>query len=375
MTKVLFIQPGYAHYRKDLFDIFHANYDVLFVFLKEISTYPANQGPNGLWNIKYLGREKSKAWGLSLIAAIYNFKPDVIVTSNNGSYQSIISGIAGRLLSIPVVLWSESWEYPALEYKRAWHSKLLKNVSAKLTSSLAKSIVICGTKSRAYNNKLLYKPKPMFFAPQSTIDMHMYSQDKHKCITNEADTNTINILYFSKIIILKGLDYLIKAFSEIESKHTNVTLTVVGDGPFRTNCENLAKELQIQHIEFVGPVPNENAWVYYQTADIFVLPNSGIGGKDGWGLVINEAASMSLPIITTDAVGAAGDLVINGLNGYVVKAGDVYALKNAIEDLVQDEYKRIEMGRQSRKLFLEFNDYNKMYRGFNDAIKAVTKKA
>ena len=122
------------------------------------------------------------------------------------------------------------------------------------------------------------------------------------------------------------------------------------------------------------PDPSEEAWKYYSVADIFVLPDGGKGGIDGWGLVINEAASMNLPIVTTYAVGAADDLVINGLNGYVVQPGNISGLHNALEKLIKDKALRTQMGKESRRLFESINDYKKMYHGFHEAIKHVIQK-
>ena len=83
---------------------------------------------------------------------------------------------------------------------------------------------------------------------------------------------------------------------------------------------------------------------------------------------------MGLPVVVTDATGAVEDLVIDGQNGYVVIAGDVTALRTALEKLIANKSKRKRMGIESRKLFESINDYNKMYNGFNDAVKYVTEK-
>jgi len=311
---------------------------------------------------------------LSLIKLIYKQKPQAIVTSNNGSYQSIISVFIGKLFNIPIILWSEAWMTP-YRVGRPYLKSLIHDIRGKFTVRGADALVVSGVRSKKLNQHIAQDGKPIFVAYQSTVDQSLFIDNSMRKGPCEVYLDKVTILYFSRIIRLKGLDVLIRAFAELEKAKQNVRFLIAGDGSFREYCEKLSNELDIQNIMFCGAVANEVAWKYYLEADIFVLPNSGSYGVDGWGLVINEAASMSLPIVTTDAVGAVGDLVKDGLNGYVVKAGDVSALRSALEKLTFDKSKRVKMGKESRKLFETINDNNKMYSGFNDAIKLVTGKS
>ena len=82
---------------------------------------------------------------------------------------------------------------------------------------------------------------------------------------------------------------------------------------------------------------------------------------------------MGKPIVTTDAVGAAYDLVKPRQNGYIVRNGDVDALYNAIKTLLSDDERIKTMGLNSRRIFEQFNDYGKMYDGFRNAISYAKK--
>ncbi len=230
---------------------------------------------------------------------------------------------------------------------------------------------MAGTKSKEFNKQISTKRKPIFAAYQSTEDQSLMTGIGTNSTSRRACSDNITILYFSKIVEYKGLDILIHAFSEIEIDYENASLIIAGDGPFRESCESLSDKSKVKNIIFYGNIQNEDAWKLYKKADIFVLPCSGKKGTEAWGLVINEAASMGIPIITTDAVGATGDLVKDGVNGYVVKAGSVSALLLAVKTLISDKAMRDSMGKESRKLFESVNSYEKMYEGFNNAIKSV----
>ena len=375
MAKILFIQPAFAHYRLQLFDLLHEHHEVIFVFLTNKSRYPSSKVPNSDWTTVYLNRKVNPFWMLNLAKLIVKVRPEVIVTSNNGSNQSIVAGITGRILGIPVILWSILWNYERAWNKKPLWKKVIKDTKIKLTSSTAMATVAGGIKSCKYNKKLVKGKKPIFIAYQSIGDLAKEIDP----LSNEVNdlrssfNERINILYFSKIIPLKGLDYLIRAFSQIEAQYSDVKLHIAGDGYFRHHCEQLANELQIKSIQFYGSVENEKAWMYYYLADIFVLPNSGTF-MEGWGLVINEAASMGLPIVTTDAAGAAEDLVIDGINGYIVEAGKQNSLKKALINLIDDNSGRIKMGLESRRLFEKINSYTKMAEGFEEAIRYILRE-
>jgi glycosyltransferase involved in cell wall biosynthesis len=150
------------------------------------------------------------------------------------------------------------------------------------------------------------------------------------------------------------------------------SLLIAGDGSFKNYCVNLSKQLNLQNVYFVGKVQFENAFDYYTVSDIFVLPSCLRGQPEAWGLTINEAMSLNLPIITTDAVGAFKDLVINGFNGYVVRNCYSFQLYKALKELLNDKDKNKSMGKNSRKIFDIFNSYEKMFKGFRNAIDLVS---
>jgi len=370
-AKILFIQPGYAHYRYSLFDMLHKNHDVTFVFARNRVRYPSQLPPDSGWNVLFLNRENNPLWILKLVRYIFTLKPEVIITSISGSSQAIASLLAGKILRIPVILWSLSWDTSRFRKGYPHWRNFQRALRVKWTTDNADAIVVGGTRSRAFNTKISPEGKPIFTAYQSAEDQSLMPGMKDNISGEKPRSDRITILYFSRIVEYKGLDILIRAFSSIEKEHENVNLIIGGDGPFREYCENLSRTLQVKNIIFHGNIHNEDAWKLYRNSDIFVLPCSGRNGTEAWGLVINEAASMGLPVITTDAVGAGGDLVKDGINGYVVKAGSFSALLRAIEKLISDKSARDCMGKESRRLFVNINNYEKMYEGFDSAVRSV----
>jgi glycosyltransferase involved in cell wall biosynthesis len=95
-----------------------------------------------------------------------------------------------------------------------------------------------------------------------------------------------------------------------------------------------------------GNKPLEELPLYYQLADVFVLPSV----EEIWGLVVKEAAVAGLPLVVSEACGAAADLVEPGINGFRVPAASADALLAAIRDVLRDDDSRRRMGQESRRI-------------------------
>jgi len=136
------------------------------------------------------------------------------------------------------------------------------------------------------------------------------------------------ILSVGQFIYRKGFDVLIKAAKNIPE---NYGVYIVGGQPAEEYI-SLKEELGLSNIHFVGFKLKEELKKYYKAADLFVLPTR----KDIWGLVINEAMSMGLPVITTDRCVSGLELVENGVNGYIISVDDEKSLAEKINYIVSE---------------------------------------
>jgi glycosyltransferase involved in cell wall biosynthesis len=374
MVRIILIQPAYAHYRQQLFDLLHAGFDTTFVFLRGQGTYPSRFSPRPEWKCVTLNTEQTRWGALRLARLLWRHKPAVIITSIDTSWQTALAILVGKLRRIPVVLWSLSWGAPH-PLASPWWKKLYRETRTRWAARRVDAVLVSGTRCREYHRRLGVPEDRMFFSPQSTSD--------HRCLARPGEVEreprpeerAVRVLYFSRIVEYKGLDILLRAFAGLVGPPAATHLAIAGAGPFRPYCERLRDELHLSNVHFLGAVPNEEAWQCYRQADIFVLPCSGRRQAEAWGLVVNEALSMSLPVVVTEAVGCVPDLVQHGRNGYVVAPGDVAALGAALQRLVEDPPLRARMGRESRAIFEEFNSYEKAYRGFAAAIRFVLRSS
>ena len=135
----------------------------------------------------------------------------------------------------------------------------------------------------------------------------------------------------------KGYDILMKA-SEKLSK--DIGIYIVGDEPTEEFIL-WRKNKNLDNVHFVGFKTKEELKKYYMAADLFVLPTR----EDIWGLVINEAMAMGLPVITTDKCVAGLELVEKGVNGYIIPTENSEILAEKINQIFSKNYKQ--MGQNS----------------------------
>ena len=148
-------------------------------------------------------------------------------------------------------------------------------------------------------------------------------------------------LYVGRLSPEKGVDVLLRAIRDLD-----VELVIAGTGPQETALRSAAPP----HVTFLGHVDRDDLPTLYADADALVVPSL----FEPWGMALNEGAAAGLPLVSTDAVGAAHDLVDDGGNGFRVPAGDAAALHGALRRLADDPALRARMGARSLEIGARF---------------------
>lgn len=144
-------------------------------------------------------------------------------------------------------------------------------------------------------------------------------------------------LYVGRYDPKKGMDDLLHSVPNIAA---DTGIYFVGGEPNDAHL-SFCKENGITNAHFVGFKKKEELADYYKAADVLVLPT----WSDVWGLVVNEAMSFGLPVITTDRCVAGMELVQDGVNGYIIPIRDQAALAEKINLLLSSDYRT--MGQQA----------------------------
>jgi glycosyltransferase involved in cell wall biosynthesis len=145
-----------------------------------------------------------------------------------------------------------------------------------------------------------------------------------------------------------------------------VSILLVGSGSMESELKQKAQQLN-RHIDvhFAGFAKQEELPGLYQSAKIFLFPTKA----DVWGVVANEACAAGLPVLITPYAGAAGELIIDGKNGFIREL-DADAWSDCAIRLLQNEKRREAFGKHSQLLVKPY-DFDAAARGILEATMAA----
>ena len=107
-------------------------------------------------------------------------------------------------------------------------------------------------------------------------------------------------------------------------------MLVIGDGPLRDSLRARVPAGLKNRVTWTGFLDEQQTvGALYRASDVLVLPSD----QEPWALVINEAAAAGLAIVSSNVVGAAAELVRDGVNGRLFPPGDLKALTDALLDV------------------------------------------
>lgn len=159
----------------------------------------------------------------------------------------------------------------------------------------------------------------------------------------------VRVLFVGAMGRLKGERDLLEAMQSVVAHHSQVRLLMLGHGA--ETVTNLCQQNNLSpFIEQLGPVAHEDRHAFFKAADVFVLPSYG----EGMPMAVLEAMAAGLPVIAT-RVGGIPELITDGVEGFLIEAGDQRALAKCLKLLVSDTPLRQQMGAHSRAKAQKFD--------------------
>ncbi len=238
----------------------------------------------------------------------------IVCGYSHAAFQLAIGALT--LARRPFVVWSE---LPRIHQGSASIRLARRALIAPLNRS--RGLLAIGSRAAETWRTVLDRPVPVVNFPYS-CNVERYTAIER----GPRAPGRFTFLFSGQLIERKGVDVLLRAFIAACATREDLNLRLAGDGPQRAELEAMVPEQLRARVTFLGFVPWERLPETYASADALVIPSR----HDGWALVVNEALAAGLPVIASEAVGAAVDLVREGTTGYRVATEDVGALRDAL---------------------------------------------
>lgn len=375
---IAFVTNICAHYRVKTFETLARCYNVDYYFFSAGDEWYWQQQhgvKTGNFHYEYLpgfrlGRTRITP---TLPWRLWRGNYDVYIKCINGRFALPMTYLIARLKRKPFILWTGIW----MRLQTPFHC-----LAWPLTRYIyhhADAIVVYGEHVKRYlvNEGV---PAERIFIAAHAVDNEAYNrtvpeEDKLALLRQLGISSDQKVvLYLGRLVEEKGVPYLIEAFASLQRE--DAVLVIVGTGPEKERLEYLVSERGITNqVRFAGYVAPEKTLPYYAIAWVFGFPSITTPYfKEPWGLVVNEAFNQGVPVIATEAVGAAaGGLVQDGVNGFVVPERDSTALAQALQRILDDADLRERLSRNARQIIADW-DNERMVLGFRQAIEYVITK-
>jgi glycosyltransferase involved in cell wall biosynthesis len=254
-----------------------------------------------------------------IFGVLHDARPDLIVVGGYAVFAEQAAIGFARAHGIPYVLHSESHLLkPRSATVKAAKRVLLPAIVAGAAAGLA-----VGSPAARYLAAYGLHPGRIRIFP-NTIDVARYRVDAESARTRAAEIRRARglperfHLYAGRLVEVKGIRDFLQARALLGS--AALPTVVAGDGPLVTEVANADGVLH------VGFQQREELVELFALAEATVVPSL----SEPWGVVVNEALACGTPVIASDAVGAAEDLIRDGVNGRIYPAGGVHALAEAL---------------------------------------------
>lgn len=157
------------------------------------------------------------------------------------------------------------------------------------------------------------------------------------------------VLFVGRMVEKKGCEYLLKAFADIQDACPESELLIVGNGPLEASLKALAAERGVR-ARFLGALPSEQIRSLLNSSRVLCMPSitAENGDAEGLGIVLLEAQSSGVPVITS-ARGGATEGIQHGKTGFAHAEKDVEAIKGYLKEILLDDALATAFGAAARE--------------------------
>jgi len=287
--------------------------------------------------------------------------PTIVTELRRGAFDALwvhgymhatnwIAYLAASAFRVPVLLRGES----NLLGRRPALRQAVKSGVLRALFYLAAGCLYVGSRNREYYQHYGVPRQKLYFAPYS-VDNAFFRRQAELLAPRRAELKAgfgippdlPVVVFVGKLVAKKQPLRLLAAYARAR-RRAPCALLVAGSGPLEKRFREQIAADAIPDVHLAGFLNQGQISQAYAVADVLALPSTWETGDDEtWGLAVNEAMNFGVPVVITDQVGCAGDLVQDGRNGFVVPHDSTEALASALSILAGNAALRRTFGARS----------------------------
>lgn len=283
------------------------------------------------------------------IDRISEWKPDALLVFG-WNYRSHLRALRHFSGKIPILFRGDS----TLLNERPGIRRVLRRLFLTWIYRHIDIALYVGQHNRRYFQKHGLRKEQLAWAPHA-IDNDRFARDSEnreaEAISWRRDLGIADddrvALFAGKLEDNKQPELLLDAFLSFDHEHAH--LVFVGTGPLEDKLRSVSRGSR--NVHFLGFQNQSRMPTVYRLGDVYVLPSQ----RETWGLGVNEAMACRRPVVVSDHVGCAPDLVIEGKSGWSFPAGDLEALSSILRRAIDGPSKLSAMGEFAEKLIASWS--------------------
>lgn len=282
---------------------------------------------------------------LRLVLALRRTRPDVLLAQ--GQWAGPIAALAAvltRVKTIYVAQWPAfytDWT-PFRAWRNAWAEWLACRLACRVVALTPSSHYQYLHRGWAGDDRLVLLPNVFSDSGRPTETDVARIRREHGW-----SPDAIHVVSVGRLAGQKRVDWLVKAWSEVQQECPSARLWIIGDGPERTALEKLAEHRGITRTcTFLGT--RARGIEFIAASDIVVMTSL----YESFGFVALEAKACGRPLIAS-AVDGLRDNVRHGVDGYLVAPNDIPALARRLVEVIENPDLRHQMGQAGAAVIAE----------------------
>lgn len=295
-----------SFYKINLFNEIAKEIDILVIF-----TGHGSQGRNSDF---YLGDRNFQYIDLNGLSRFSQIRK-LIKVLKKYEYKELILGGWDHIL-----LWTALFLSPTRKNSVIVESSYMESTTSGLKGLIKKIFIkrikkayVSGRSQKKILDNLNYKNECI--VTKGVGIFNIVPQPKY-----EPSESVKKYLYVGRLAEEKNLKFLIEVFNKLPA----LQLHIAGFGPQEKELKQISKD----NIHFLGAIDNKNLPEIYQSMDVFILPSK----SEPWGMVVEEALNNGLPVIVSNRVGCAEEIV-NSKNGLIFETENSESLNRCLKEI------------------------------------------